>query len=187
MQESVLFQPGKLMESTANEVGKSSAELELEKLLEVSAPLAFRVAMGVLRDTAEAEDVAQEALLKAYRRFPMLRDAERFRGWIVRISFRLAIDRLRSRKRRMERETRWAEPELRAQQPSTEEVAASNEFQKRLSTALDRLPEEQRLTMLLTAVEGHSNDEAAKMLAVPVGTVKSRVFKARKRLAEMLR
>lgn len=189
MQELALSQPGKLLAAVtaAEDAAKSGARADLEQLLADNAPLAYRVALGVLRNPAEAEDVAQEALLRAYRRFHFLRNSQRFRSWLVRISFRLAIDRLRSLRRRIERETRWAEPGLRPPPQSTEVVAASHEFQARLARALDDLPDGQRLVMLLTAIEGNSVDETAAILGVPAGTVKSRLFKARKCLMEKLR
>ncbi|MGB2627147.1 MAG: sigma-70 family RNA polymerase sigma factor [Candidatus Acidiferrum sp.] len=188
MQELALFQTGRMAAAkTARDIALPGVEAELETLLAQNAPLAYRVALGVLRNPSEAEDIAQEALLRAYRRFHLLRDAQRFRGWLVRISFRLAIDRLRSLRRRTERESRWAEPELRSRPQSTEEVAAGNEFKERLATALEELPQRQRLVILLTAIDGYSIDEVAKILEIPVGTVKSRLFKARQRLAEKLR
>ena len=70
---------------------------------------------------------------------------------------------------------------------SAEQLAALNQFQERLARALDELPDGQRLVMLLTAMQGHSMDETAAILGVSTGTVKSRLFKARKRLMEMLR
>ena len=188
MQELVLTQPGKLMEaSAAREASETAARGELEQLLIDSAPLAYRVALGVLRNPAEAEDVSQEALLRAYRRFHLLRDAHRFRSWLVRIAFRLALDRLRSLRRRADRETLWARPELRPPPQSAEQLAAQSQFQERLGRALEELPDGQRLVMLLTAMQGHSVDETAAILGVPAGTVKSRLFKARKRLMEKLR
>jgi len=78
-----------------------------------------------LRNAADAEDVAQEALLRAYRNFARLREPARFRGWLVRITFRLALDRWRSAKRRGKRETEWLSPERRAAGPTAEEIAAS--------------------------------------------------------------
>jgi RNA polymerase sigma-70 factor, ECF subfamily len=138
----------------------------------------------VLRNSADAEDVAQEALLRAYRRFERLHDRTRFRAWLVRIAFRLAIDRARSSKRREVRETLWSQT---APQPSTEDVAAASEFQKHLDCAMEELPEKQRLVLLLAAMQGHSLEEVAEMLGLPVGTVKSRLFFARKQLAEKLR
>ena len=188
MQELILAQPGKLAEATAaRDAEKAKARREVDQLLVDNAPLAYRIALGVLRNPAEAEDVSQEALLQAYRRHHVLRDRQKFRSWLVRMTFRLALDRSRSLRRRIDRETRWARPELRPPPQSAEETAASQEFQVRLATALDELPDRLRLVMLMTAIEGNSTDETAAILGVPTGTVKSRLFKARKCLAEKLR
>jgi RNA polymerase sigma-70 factor, ECF subfamily len=164
----------------------AQAELrrEFEERLAECGPLAYRVARGVLRNSADAEDVAQEALLRAYRRFERLRDRRRFRAWLVRIAFRLAIDRTRSSKRREARENLWSQPVPR---PSTEDLAATSEFQGHLERAVDDLPEKHRLVLLLAAMQGHSLEEVGEMLGLPVGTVKSRLFFARKQLAEKLR
>jgi len=188
MQELVLVQPGQSIERTASpESAAEASRREMDQLLAGAAPLAFRVALGVLRNPAEAEDVAQEALLRAYRKFHHLRDVQRFRGWLVRVSFRLALDRSRSARRRDARETQWARPELRPPEQTAEDIAALSEFQERLGRALDELPERLRLVMLLSAIEGHSIEEVAALIGVPAGTVKSRLFAARKRLAEKLR
>src|SRR3984957_12616932 len=112
MQELVLIQPGRAAEKEfAGEAAQVALHREFEERLAECGPLAFRVARGVLRNTADAEDVAQEALLRAYRRFDRLRDRGRFRAWLVRIAFRLALDRARSAQRRGLRETEWARPE----------------------------------------------------------------------------
>src|SRR5260370_6518974 len=71
----------------AHEAAQPDTRREFEERLAECGPLAFRVARGVLRNTADAEDVAQEALLRAYRRFDRLRDRNRFRAWLVRIAF----------------------------------------------------------------------------------------------------
>src|SRR6187399_1501074 len=83
-------------------------EREFEVRLVESSTLAFRVAYGVLRHRQDAEDVAQEALARAHQRFQQLRDRERFRGWLVRLTWRMAIDRRRSDQRRVARETTHA-------------------------------------------------------------------------------
>jgi RNA polymerase sigma-70 factor (ECF subfamily) len=185
MQELVLIQPGRTAEKEfANEAAQTALRREFEERLRECGPLAYRVARGVLRNSADAEDVAQEALLRAYRRFERLRDRGRFRAWLVRIAFRLAIDRTRSSKRREVRETLWSQAAPRA---STEDIAATSEFQAHLERAMDELPEKQRLVLLLAAMEGHTLDEVAAMLGLPVGTVKSRLFFARKQLVEKLR
>ena len=194
MQELVLIQPQSIVSRSAvaqdgetnltREAAQAELRREFEERLAECGPLAYRVARGVLRNSADAEDVAQEALLRAYRRFERLRDRGRFRAWLVRIAFRLAIDRTRSSKRREVRETLWSQPVPRA---STEDLAATSEFHVHLDRAMDELPDKQRLVLLLTAMQGHSLEEVAEMLGLPVGTVKSRLFFARKQLAEKLR
>src|SRR5215470_11261474 len=82
-----------------------SLEQEFETRLVESSTLAFRVAYGVLRHRQDAEDVAQEAFVKAYRGFSQLRDRERFRAWLVRMTWRLALDRRRGDRRRESRDT----------------------------------------------------------------------------------
>src|SRR3982074_284616 len=125
MQELVLIQPMRAAEEQWNrEAAHAAKRREFEERLAECGPLAYRVARGVLRNDADAEDVAQEALLRAYRRFDRLRDPMRFRGWLVRIAFRLALDRARSAKRRELRETAWARPARRAAPPNAEQLAA---------------------------------------------------------------
>ena len=187
MQELVLIQPGSAVRSElVREAAQADARREFEERLAECGTLAYRVARGVLRNTADAEDVAQEALLRAYRSFDRLRDRNRFRGWLVRIAFRIALDRLRSAKRREQRDTLWSQP---AQLPPTtaEDIAVSNQFQSHLEHALEELPEKLRLALLLSAMEGHTIEEISSMLDVPIGTVKSRICLARKKLAEKLR
>jgi RNA polymerase sigma-70 factor, ECF subfamily len=188
MQELVLIQPsGTLGKESAREAAQAEATREFEALLAECGPLAYRVARGVLRNTADAEDVAQEALLRAYRSFDRLRDRNRFRAWLVRISFRIALDRLRSAKRREQRDVLWSQPAHQPPAVTAEDLAASSEFQAHLDRALEELPEKLRLALLLAAMEGHTSDEIAALLGIPVGTVKSRIFVARKQLAEKLR
>lgn len=160
-----------------------SLEREFEQRLADSSTLAFRVAWSVLRHREDAEDVAQEALVRAYRNLGSLRDRERFRAWLVRIAWRLALDRRRADQRRQRREQAAADPSP----PSVEDVAASGEFQERLWRALDDLPEKLRVVMVLAAVEGHDIREVAGLLGLPEGTVKSRIHLGRKGLAERLR
>ena len=188
MQELVLIQPGRTAE-TGLQRGATEAALrrEFEERLAECGPLAFRVARGVLRNTADAEDVAQDAILRAYRRFDKLRDRSRFRAWLVRITFRLALDRAKSSNRRQHRETLWSQPERKPAPPTAEHLAAANQFRLRVDRAVDELPKKQRLVLLLSAIEGHSLEEVAALLNIPLGTVKSRLFFARKQLAEKLR
>jgi RNA polymerase sigma-70 factor, ECF subfamily len=158
-------------------------EREFEARLRESTTLAFRVAYGVLRHRQDAEDVAQEAFAKAYRSFRQLRDRERFRAWLVRMTWRLAIDRWRANRRRTAREQSVELP-LAA---STEQEAVARERAVHLWHAIDALPEKLRVVTVLAAIEGHDIREVAQLLKLPEGTVKSRLFLARKGLAESLR
>ena len=188
MQELVLVQPGRTVgDELEQRAAQADTRREFEERLAECGPLAYRVARGVLRNTADAEDVAQEALLRAYRKFDRLRDRNRFRAWLVRISFRLALDRLRSGKRRELRDTLWSQPQRQPPAGTAENLAASTEFQVHLESALAELPGKLRLVLLLAAMEGHTIDKIAAMLGISAGTVKSRIFYARKQLAEKLR
>jgi len=188
MQELVLVQPGRTVgDELEHEAARADARREFEERLGECGPLAYRVARGVLRNTADAEDVAQEAMLRAYRRFDRLRDRTRFRACLVRIAFRRALDRMRSRKRRELRDMAWSQPEHQPPAANAEGLAASNEFQAHLENALAELPEKLRLALLLAAMEGHTIEEIAGMLGISTGTVKSRIFYARRQLAEKLR
>jgi RNA polymerase sigma-70 factor (ECF subfamily) len=154
-----------------------------EERLRESSDLAVRVAYGVVRHRQDAEEVAQEAFARAYGRFSQLRDRTRFRAWLVRMTWRLAIDRWRSDRRRQAREeTAFVPPPG----DTAEAVAASNERATRLWQAIDSLPEKLRIVIVLAAIQGHDVREVARLLDVPEGTVKSRLFLARKDLAKRL-
>src|SRR4030095_10303445 len=91
--------------------GDDELAREFDALLVENSALAFRVAFSVLRHRQDAEDVAQEAFAKAHVRFKQLRDRQRFRSWLVRMVWRMALDHQRSERRRSARELEHAEPE----------------------------------------------------------------------------
>ena len=163
---------------------EGALEQEFEQRLRDSGTLAFRVAYGVLRNREDAEDVAQDAFAKAYRHFRALRDRERFRSWLVRTTWRLAIDRWRSDRRRIAREQRV---DRSKQVSTTEDLAITGERAEQLWRAIEALPEKLRVVLVLFAIEGHDVREVSQLLRLPEGTVKSRLFLARKGLAENLR
>jgi RNA polymerase sigma-70 factor (ECF subfamily) len=122
---------------------------EFEARLVECSTLAFRVAFSVLRQREDAEDVAQEAFAKAYRSFRQLRDRARFRAWLVRMTWRMAIDRQRADRRRMTREQSVA-PEPVSDQAHVSERAAQ------LWQAIDALPDKLRLVVVLAGIQGHA-------------------------------
>jgi RNA polymerase sigma-70 factor (ECF subfamily) len=161
-------------------------EREFEARLVESSTLAFRIAYSVLRHRQDAEDVAQEAFAKAYRSFRQLRDRDRFRAWLARMTFRLAIDRQRANRRRAARE-QVVPDNVDAREPTTEQTAQARERSEYLWRAIDALPEKLRVVTVLAAIEEHDLAEVSRLLELPVGTVKWRLFAARKELQERLR
>jgi RNA polymerase sigma-70 factor (ECF subfamily) len=158
-------------------------EREFATRLAESSTLAFRVAFGVLRHRQDAEDVAQEAFVKAYRRFRQLRDRDRFRAWLVRMTWRLALDRQRSNRRRAIRELEHATPVAVA---NAADAVVTRERTAQLWQAIDRLSDKLRVVTILAGIEGHDTREVARLLNLPEGTVKSRLFLARRQLKEQL-
>src|SRR5881394_760389 len=138
-------------------VNDAALEREFEARLVESSTLAFRVAFSVLRHRQDAEDVAQEAFVKAYRRFSQLRDRDRFRAWLVRMTWRLAIDRQRGDRRRIARD-RSAGLDQAAEAADQASPASEMVAQQRaahLWEAIDALPEKLRLVIVLAGIEEH--------------------------------
>jgi RNA polymerase sigma-70 factor (ECF subfamily) len=158
-------------------------KLDFETRLQETSKLAFRVAYSVLRHSENAEDVAQEAFAKAYSSFRHLRDRDRFRAWLVRMTWRMAINRLRSDRRRSTRETVPMETPVSAT-PVQNVIAQERAAQ--LWKAIDALPDKLRIVVVLSGIEEHDIREVATLLRLPEGTIKSRLFLARQRLKEIL-
>lgn len=158
-------------------------EEEFERRVVESSTLAFRVAYSVLRQRQDAEDVAQDAFVKAYRGFSRLRDRERFRAWLVRITWRLALDRQRGERRRTAREEATEPPASRG---GADADLVARERSALLWSAIDALPDKLRVAVVLANIEGHDIEEVARLLALPTGTVKSRLSLARQKLKERL-
>ena len=133
----------------------------------------WRFLSRVLGDAALAEDVAQEAFLRVHRRLDTYRFRSRFSTWLFQIARNAGIDAIRSRERRQR--LLEAVPAATAQ-PATAELSAE------LQAALASLPEHQRAAFLVVEMLELRYREAAEVLGVPEGTVKSRVFHARQAL-----
>lgn len=168
---------------------EQALEREFEERLADCSTLAFRVALGVVRNHADADDVAQEAFVRAYHHFAELRDREHFKAWLIRTTWRLAIDRQRSAARRDRREQTAYELGTPGSMPGStkDQTPEAREFQRRLDGAVDALPEDLRRVLILAAIEGYDMRETAALVEIPEGTVRSRLYRARKILAEKLR
>jgi RNA polymerase sigma-70 factor (ECF subfamily) len=145
----------------------------------------FQIAYSVLGNAADAEDVAQEAFLRAYQKFASLREAEKFRAWVNRIVFRLALNRTRGNRRRLARDTAWQNlgtPTM----VDGEKAAEQQVMLDRLRKEIDRLPDKFRGVLLLSLVEDMEAADVGAVLGIPAGTVRSRVHTARKLLLEVM-
>ena len=154
---------------------------------------AYSLAFRFLRSRESAEDVTQEAFLRAYRALGGFH-GERFRSWLLRIVANAARDELRRRKRRPQRSLDEArdDPDMPSIDPvepglGPEARAEQTDLRRVLEQALAQLPEDWRLVVLLSDVHGLSYDEVAAAAELPLGTVKSRLSRARARLREILR
>ncbi len=154
---------------------------EFEQRLQECYRLVFRVALGVLRNPADAEEIAQDAFLRAYRKFSTLREPRKFRFWVSRMSFRLALNRRRGTGRALVRDASWMEMSSVAS-TSFENLVAHREFRARVDAEIERLPEKLRVVLLLSAVQELDARDIAEMLGIPEGTVRSRLHLARKEL-----
>ena len=154
---------------------------DLGRCLEENRRLVYQIASSVLGNAADAEEVAQDVFLRAYRKLASLRDPAKFRAWVARMSWRLAMNRQRASARSLRRDTAWLD--CAAPLPeSAEALAASREFHERLCQEIDRLPAKLRAVLLLSAVEGLDARAVAGILEIPEGTVRSRLHHARKQL-----
>lgn len=146
----------------------------------------FQIAYSVLGNSAEAEDVAQEALLHAYRKLDSLREPEKFRFWVNRIAFRLALNRKRGYRRRLALDTAW---QVNAA-PGIVDGAKEAEHQVmlgQLRREIEQLPEKLRSVLQLSLVEELDAAGVGAVLGIPEGTVRSRMHTARKLLLEVMK
>ncbi|MGL5633125.1 MAG: RNA polymerase sigma factor RpoE [Azovibrio sp.] len=154
-----------------------------------------RLVMRLVKDSAEAEDVVQEAFIKAYRALPTFRGESAFYTWLYRIGINTAKNYLVSQKRRAPTSTEYdndeaesfAEGELLRDINTPEGVLMSKQIGQTVNQAVDSLPEELRNAIILREIEGMSYEEIADKMGCPIGTVRSRIFRAREAVANKLR
>ncbi len=159
----------------------------------LAAPLegaVYRLCLRLLRNPADAQDAAQEALLRAYRAMPGFRGGSSFATWLYRIARNVCMDALKSARVKHERASLDALGEAGydppADAPAPDEQYEQAARQDALREAIARLPEDQRTLLALRYGEGYDYGQLSQALRLPVGTVKSRLSRAKERLRALL-
>ncbi len=155
----------------------------------------IRLISRLVRDHAEVEDVAQDAFIKAYRALPQFRGESAFYTWLYRIAVNTAKNHLATQGRRpealsdidAEEAETFADGEQLRDINTPESMLHTRQVAETVNRAMDALPEELRTAITLREIEGLSYEEIAEAMGCPIGTVRSRIFRAREAIAEKLR
>jgi RNA polymerase sigma-70 factor (ECF subfamily) len=170
---------------------KQAFEMLVEKYQRKLARLLSRF----IRDPAEVEDVTQEAFIKAYRALPAFRGDSAFYTWLYRIGINTAKNYLMAMGRRAPTSTEveaeeaegFEEGEQLRDINTPESLLLSSEIAQTVNRTIEQLPEELRTAIQMREIEGMSYEDIAKAMDCPIGTVRSRIFRAREAIAEQLR
>jgi RNA polymerase sigma-70 factor (ECF subfamily) len=154
-----------------------------------------KLVMRYVRNPAEAEDIAQEAFIKAYRALPQFRGDSAFYTWLYRIAINTAKNAVVSRDRSpieydLDRHNSDESYEMQGRMKDSETpegLVLTDEIRSTVNAAIDALPEDLRTAIVLRELEGLSYEEIAATMDCPVGTVRSRIFRAREAIDRRLR
>jgi RNA polymerase sigma-70 factor (ECF subfamily) len=154
-----------------------------------------RLLARFIRDPAEVEDVTQEAFIKAYRALPAFRGDSAFYTWLYRIGINTAKNYLMALGRRAPTSTEveaedaegFEDGEQLRDINTPESILLSKEIAVTVNATIEQLPEELRTAIQLREIEGMSYEDIARIMDCPIGTVRSRIFRAREAIAERLR
>lgn len=155
----------------------------------------FRLLSRLIRDPAEVEDIAQEAFVKAYRALPNFRGDSAFYTWLYRIAINTAKNHLVSQGRRaptsteadIEEAETFDDGEHLRDLNTPDSMLLSKQVAEAVNRAIDQLPEDLRTAIVLREIEGLSYEEIAESMNCPIGTVRSRIFRAREAIAQELK
>lgn len=155
----------------------------------------MRLVLYFVKDHAEAEDVVQETFIKAYRALTKFRGDSAFYTWLYRIGVNTSKNYLMSQSRRAPTSTETSSQDAEIfddagglrESTTPESVLASKQLAETVNNAMNALPEELRVAIALREIEGLSYDEIAELMNCPIGTVRSRIFRAREAIANKIR
>ncbi len=165
-----------------------------ESLLNKYRNLVYHVMMKMVRNPQEAEDLTQEAFIKAFHALESFNEEFAFSTWLMKIATNNCIDFLRKRKLRtysidepLQYKDDQVKIELPAHDPTPERQLLANERKQMIDAAIDSLPPRYRYVIILRHKEEKSYEEIAELLELPLGTVKARIFRAREMLNKKIK
>lgn len=169
-------------------------QASFEKLVLENQTKVYNLALRMVGNEQDAFDMSQEAFIKAYNSIALFRGESRFSVWLYRLTTNVCLDFLRSEGRKshgsltyMSEEDDDKELEIPDERFSPETLAEKKELREAVNRGLMSLPKDYRAILLLREIDGLSYEEIADALALEEGTVKSRIFRARKRLCAILK
>lgn len=171
-------------------------ETAYQELMEKYYQMIYRLIYQIIKNREETEDLVQDSFMKAFRALPEFDPQYAFSTWLYKIAYNTCIDTIRKRKLKIVsldhplRESENQSPlssEMKNEQLSPEETLLFSEKQKHLQKAIEKLPEIYRQVIILRHQEELSYEQISEMLALPVGTIKARIFRAREMLKKALK
>ena len=159
-----------------------------EAVVEEFAPMAYNVALRILRNPADAEDAVQDAFVSAYRGFARFHGQSKLSTWLYRIVVNASLMKIRKEKTRAQYliQAPFEDTQVPDRSNDPEKAAVDAELRRVLERGVDELPEDIRLPVILRDVQGLSNDEASGALGISVAALKSRLHRGRVQLRQYL-
>lgn len=183
------------IDQTLVERAQGGDKLAFDQLVSKYQRKLVRLLSRFIRDSAEVEDVAQEAFIKAYRALPSFRGDSAFYTWLYRIGINTAKNYLVSQGRRAPTSTEFDAEEAEGFEDASqlrdintpESLLLTKQIGQTVNAAMEALPDELRTAITLREIDGMSYEEIASLMDCPIGTVRSRIFRAREAVAARLR
>lgn len=175
--------------------GRQPDRVAFSELLRRYQSYVDKILYNLAPDWDDRADLAQEIWIKVYKNIKRLQEPSKFRGWLARITTNLFYDQLRKRKRHatpysldasFDTEDGSIKWDVASDLPSPEDNLTTSEFNELLQKAIAKLPEKFRTTIILREIEGMSYDEISEITGTSLGTVKSRIARARNKLQSFL-
>lgn len=180
-------------ETALVKLAQSGNRSAFEQLVIANQTKVYNLALRMVGNEQDAYDMSQEAFIKAYHALENFRGDSRFSVWLYRLTTNVCLDFLRAKSRKthgsltyLSEEDGEKELEIYDDRFSPETIAEKKELREAVNRGLMRLPENYRAILLLREIEGMSYEEIAEVLSLEEGTVKSRIFRARKKLCGIL-